>query len=391
MQNGNFTKYRDVINESDEDEGTSGQISEISESSCKMTQTVEELKSLIVALQDQNAELFAQIENLKKEKTNPDNLSLRSENTESSNLNSIKMKELKSQLEVITEFDGNNISVETFIFEIKSVFNNVPEDSKALFTRLIISKKIVRHARKMIDGYDIRSVEDLFHTLRINFGENKSYDVALLERSQCQQSNDSVLNYNKKFNECHLNVKRAVNNNSEFNAENRALILKNEERQGLAHYIRGLRASIKLFVKASKPTTIREAQNLALETEKEEVMSHILYKKAPNNNDRASNKSHENKNPKSKNQTHSQKPDGKNKFPCHNCGSFEHYIKDCPSKRQTVYQNFPSRRVPNTPPNQIKYTQCQETEETQEQASCSESKPLSDNEIIHSWQTQEQQ
>ncbi|KAK0166575.1 hypothetical protein PV327_004069 [Microctonus hyperodae] len=128
----------------------------------------------------------------------------------------------------------------------------------------------------MIDGHDIRSIEDLIQVLRNNFGETKSFDVATLERSQCQQNSKSVLSYNKRFNEIHLNVKRAINNNIEFDANARKAILKNEKNQGMVQYIRGHRPNIRLFVKASQPKTLREAQNLALETEKEEITSNYI-------------------------------------------------------------------------------------------------------------------
>ncbi|KAH0563565.1 hypothetical protein KQX54_002205 [Cotesia glomerata] len=311
---------------------------------------------MVQLLREQNINLNVQLEIFMREKDEKQEGVSTHVPSESGNINSVRMKDLKSHLEVFTKFDGDNISVETFIFEIKSIFNEVPEESRVLFIRLIISKKIVRYARKVIDGNDIRSLEDLIRILRINFGENKSYDVTLLERSQCQQNDQSVLNYNKKFNDCHLNVKRALNNNSEFDAENRMLILKNEERQGLAQYVRGLRASIKLFVKSGKPTTIREAQNLALEIEKEELISQVVTKRLLSTITwlRINHK---------KTKMQSQQ-------------------KDCPQKPQVSYQNFPSRQVPNVPPNQIKYIQCQKTEEIQEQASCSESTPPSNSEIV---------
>lgn len=49
---------------------------------------------------------------------------------------------LKAYLEMITEFDGNNIFVETFIFEINSILNDIQANQKTTFLRLIISKKI---------------------------------------------------------------------------------------------------------------------------------------------------------------------------------------------------------------------------------------------------------
>lgn len=121
--------------------------------------------------------------------------------------------------------------------------------------------------------------DDLIHALRNNFGETKSYDIDILGRNQCQQNNDNIITYNKKFNEIHPNVKRAIDGNPDFDQNHREISLIKEEKQGLVQYIRGLRYNIKIFVKASKPTTLREAQNLALETEREETTTRFIHKK----------------------------------------------------------------------------------------------------------------
>lgn len=147
------------------------------------------------------------------ENVNHDNELTSENNSYDNNTIHNEMKILKSFLNLITDFEGNNISVETLIFESTATIAEIPDDAKNNFIRLIISQKIVRQARKMIESHDVRSIEDSIQVLRNNFGETKSFDVATLERSQCQQNNDSDLLYNEKFNEIHLNVKRAINNN----------------------------------------------------------------------------------------------------------------------------------------------------------------------------------
>lgn len=81
----------------------------------------------------------------------------------------------------------------------------------------------------MISGHDIRWTGDLFQMLRNNFGDSKSFDVAYLVGSRWQQGNTSVLEYNKKFNKHHLNIKRAINNNSELDSDVRKFSLTNED------------------------------------------------------------------------------------------------------------------------------------------------------------------
>ncbi|KAK0169630.1 hypothetical protein PV328_011789 [Microctonus aethiopoides] len=277
------------------------------------------------------------------ENVNHDNELASENNSYDNNTIHNEMKILKSYLNLITEFEGNNISVETFIFELTTTIAEIPDDAKNNFIRLIISQKIVKQARKMIDGHDIRSIEDLIQVLRNNFVETKSFDVATLERSQCQQNNDSVLLYNKKFNEIHLNVKRAINNNIEFDADARKAILKNEENQGMVQYIRGLRPNGKLFVKASQPKILREAQNLALETEKEEITSNYIYKKpvldlskiSQNSRNTQNTTRNYNKQASNPNQLNTEK-----KYPCHGCEP-KHIIKS-----NQVYQMSRKSRNP---------------------------------------------
>ncbi|XP_044005455.1 GATA zinc finger domain-containing protein 8-like [Aphidius gifuensis] len=375
----------------------------------------ENLHETLLALQNQLTRLQLEVETLRNNITqnnenndNNDNESNDENSSEQSEAacNPIvaSMSSLKAYLEMITEFDGNNISVETFIFGINSMLNDIQADQKTTFLRLIISKKIIRNARKMIDGNDIRTSDDLFQVLRNYFGENKSYDVSLLERSQCQQGRDNVTLYNKRFNEYHANVKRSINNNCKISSTQRHIILANEEEQGLSQYIRGLRSNIKIFVKSGKPETIRQAQNLALETEKEEEISRALYPRMNNNfgknneTERSQNTFKQYEKPQNtfkqyeKSQINTVPQSVPNsKFPCHGCGSFSHFIKDCP-KRPTYFQpqNFQNRRQFEKPPIPINYTQCQENE-TLEQPLCSESAVPMDNENTHSWQTPGQQ
>lgn len=136
--------------------------------------------------------------------------------------------------------------------------------------------------------------------------------------------------------------------------------------------MRGLRSIIKLFVKAGKPSTIREPQNSALETEKEKEISRVVCKKPNFENKRNPNPNKSNNAIKT-NQEHFRSntqritTDNKKRFPCHGCGCLEHFIRDCPRKPSS--SSFPSRQQPNVP-NPIKYTECREIHGTQEQASC---------------------
>ncbi|KAK0078243.1 hypothetical protein PV326_009480 [Microctonus aethiopoides] len=360
---------------------------------------MEDLREVITNLQQQIETLSVRVRELSNARTtindNDENINNENEDniSEGATNNTImhEMSNLKANLDLITEFEGNNISVETFIFEIKTVIDEIPEESHNKFIRLIIAKKIVKQARKAIDGHDIRSIDDLNNTLRENFGETKSFDIATLERSQCHQGNDNVISYNKRFNEIHLNVKRAINNNANFDANHRKVSLINEEQQGLVQYIRGLQPSIKLFVKADQPKTLRDAQNSALETEKEEITSKFIHRKPifEQNKTLAKQRNAQHTPWTSKPPVQNNMIDTKKQFTCHGCGSVDHFIRNCPNKQTN--RNFPSKKFPSIPPNQLKYTQCQIEPQTPEQFSQSEWTLQPEEDPTHSSQTQELQ
>lgn len=275
-------------------------------------------------------------------------------------------KDLSEELKIITEFNGHNISVETFIFEIKSTIAEIPKSHTNRFIRLIMAQKIIGDARKTIDGNEIHDLNDLIKVLRLNFGESKSYDISILERSQCRQGRDNILMYNKRFNITQQNIKRAIANDSTIPIEHKKFSYKNEERHGLVQYIRGLNHDLRLFVKAGSPQTLNEAQTAALESEKEERISNYVTRE-----DRY--RTHQNYNDKSQH-----KPDDRtkpsisfgndSKIGCYNCSKTDHFSRDCPKQRHasTSHTNFQDRRPPKAPPHEVKYTESQIQEETQE-------------------------
>ncbi|KAI4484927.1 hypothetical protein M0802_012947 [Mischocyttarus mexicanus] len=76
---------------------------------------------------------------------------------------------LRDKMHLITDFDGKNISVETFIWEIKQVLKNFRGVEKQRLLRIILTQKILKEARTAIDGIDIHEAEDLFTILRNEF------------------------------------------------------------------------------------------------------------------------------------------------------------------------------------------------------------------------------
>ena len=115
-------------------------------------------------------------------------------------------RKIRDNLEVISEFDGTNMAVETFLKEIVSLHDTIkpPEN---LFVQLVVAKRIVREAKLAIDGYPTRTVSELSHALRREFGRVKGYDLAVLERQQCRQNREPMIKYVKRFNLLHQDVR----------------------------------------------------------------------------------------------------------------------------------------------------------------------------------------
>ncbi|KAI4487681.1 hypothetical protein M0802_011943 [Mischocyttarus mexicanus] len=99
---------------------------------------------------------------------------------------------LRDEIHLITDFNGKNISVETFIWEIKQVLQKFRGVEKQRLLRLISTQKILRKARIAFDGIEIYEADDLFALLRNEFCTEINYDIMALERTQCYQKDETV-------------------------------------------------------------------------------------------------------------------------------------------------------------------------------------------------------
>lgn len=292
------------------------------------------------------------------------------------------MKYLLEQLKLIPEFNGDNISVETFIFELRIALREINADERNRFIRLVKAQKITGKAQRSLDGADIQNVEDFQQVLRLYFGETKTLDTARIERSMCMQGNENVLDYNRRFTNAQLNIRRAISNDSSIDSTHRKYALSDEEKHGLSQYIRGLKESHRIIVKAQRPKTIREAQNLALESEREDQMIKYYSSQRPSSSFTRTNiRPNISSNTTSRQTTlspstlsqpslntqeriRSENYQGK-RIECYTCGKTGHISASCPDKR-----NFPSRRNPSEPP--VQFISQDDDETLEQNLSCEE-------------------
>ncbi|XP_076673008.1 uncharacterized protein LOC143371557 [Andrena cerasifolii] len=256
-------------------------------------------------------------------------------------------RKIRDNLEVISEFDGTNMAVETFLKEVVSLHDTIkpPEN---LFVQLIVAKRIVRQAKLAIDGYPTRTVSELSHALRREFGRVKGYDLAVLERQQCRQNRESMVKYVKRFNLLHQDVRRAITNNSGYSENKKAVLIEHDDENAAVQFIRNTDPDIRLQVKAQRPETLREAQEMAIEIENEVQIEREMYRNLGFNR-RTESHNPPTRTPKPQQPVARGERPTLPEFRCYNCQGTGHLARNCPKPRQ----NFQNARPPK-PPN-LKY------------------------------------
>ncbi|KAK2578438.1 hypothetical protein KPH14_012566 [Odynerus spinipes] len=199
------------------------------------------------------------------------------ESIPSINSRGVNIRNLREHLHFVHDFDGKSTSVEGFIAEIKAVLTTLSAEEKNLFIKLVRTQKIIGEGRSTLDGCDIRTIEEFIETLRLYFGDGKTLSSSRMDRSKCIQGRDTVLMYNKRFTTAQLDVRRAIINDSSLSTMHKRFSLSDEDRHGLTEYICGLNEYIRIAVRACRPESLKKAQSLALDIEREEKLARSAY------------------------------------------------------------------------------------------------------------------
>lgn len=411
-----FTKYRDIPTEdiaTDVSDDSADESYHTNTQQDKMAE-LSELRDMLRRIMQQNDALKLRVDSLEKgenvPKTRETTATLRGETAESQYLHEggisdnestssssfLSTSQLKAELDLVTHFDGRNISVETFISDIKNFLDSMSSVNHARAIKLITTQKIVNEARTAIDGQQIVDRDSLFEVLRGQYGNCKSYELAILERSQCVQGRESVAAYSRRFDQLHRDVRRSIINDPSNTTDTHSILLNNEDKIGLTQFVRGLKYKIKIRVQSLRPTTIKEAQNFSSEIEREEYVDEEIYRRLsrrrphPPENDQRSHKpvphgTFTNRGNPTVPQYNSSTTTASQPRRCFHCGSPHHFSRDCPKPRTQNAQNFPSRPPQTEPPNPTRYIECPKTEMLEQQSSSDWQEDKEEN----SWQIQE--
>lgn len=291
----------------------------------------------------------------------------------------------KEAIELIKDFDGKSIGVETFITSIEDVRCQVVRQD--YFRRLIITKKIVGDAGREIQQYEIETYDKLYDALRILFGNLQPVSVWRDKRSRIfQGKSESVSKFTHRFLEVQNKV-LAVLANTITDEVKRRFVIEYEREQGLEQYLLGLQKEISIEVRAQRPENIRaaiaKAQAVEAYNYTREVMTQNLSFAERNlgMHHRLSHSS--SKPPAPSSSTHRQQ------VACDYCQRIGHLERDC---RKKIYDterksnnaqqtsDFHERRLPPQPPPRINHLQeeIKKREETDPSLKLTKSDPLNE-------------
>lgn len=276
----------------------------------------------------------------------------------------------KEALELIKEFDGKNIGVESFIASIEDVREQVTRQD--YFRRLIIAKRIVGDAARELQEYETDTYERLYEGLRILFGNLQPVSVFRDKRSRMFQGrNEPVSKFTNRFLEVQ-NQLLAVLANSTPNENKRRLIIEYEREQGLEQYLLGLRKEISTEVRAQRPDNIRAAIAKAQAAEAYDYTREMMTRNlniSDRNHSTRQGPSHSSSRPSAVSQPHQ-----RTQVSCNYCQRLGHFERDCRKKKFDTQRRtdapaqssgFHERRLQHRPPPRVNHLpeKINETEE----------------------------
>lgn len=267
----------------------------------------------------------------------------------------------RDAVKLIKKFNGqDDIGVESFI----TLVNKIKEQcsNPEILLNWIMSERIEGDAEKAIRFLNIETFDELFETLRSNFGAMGSLETHRTKLAQVIQGNiEPTQNYNIRFNQKRNELLYAVQSKYTTNLE-RKISIQNEEQTILEKYILNLREDISDKVLAKNPKEIREAQLLAVQSEVWLIERNKIRNKTPLKTQPVLTPTFKKVIPMSKpgfqtryqtlNKTvpnHNVPLEQRMQIVCNFCKKLGHKENQCYSKQQ----NFPARTTLNRPPGRV--------------------------------------
>lgn len=259
----------------------------------------------------------------------------------------------KEAIEIVREFDGKNLSIESFIGEIDEARGLVPNDRQKYLLRLIKAKRITGTAARELEAYSTETYQELFEALRLLYASTQPVEVWQNSRARCfQRRNETVTQYANRFLEVQNKVLNCTINSTEP-IDDRRIHAEYERKQGLRQFLLGLRPEYAIQVRSQNPGNIRQAIALAQAAESQQMTREIMMKQAESKPDR------EHGTRTTTNFKTQDRPSDRNRIvTCNYCKRLGHSEHECRTKkyheeRAKQTRNFREDSVQKNPPGRI--------------------------------------
>ena len=121
-------------------------------------------------------------------------------------LTPLKNLSIKDALECIAKYDGNNMSLSTFLFGIREARSLIPEVNHPDLAKLV-KRRLIGEAAKAMNGVVFHDINDLVKFLEANFGSYKPQFTLLEELAAVrQEKKEKVLNYANRIREISIEI-----------------------------------------------------------------------------------------------------------------------------------------------------------------------------------------
>ncbi|KAL0901603.1 hypothetical protein ABMA27_006821 [Loxostege sticticalis] len=272
--------------------------------------------------------------------------------------------DLSILLKFIKPYNGNRETLNSFLVNCNNAFDMASEAQASILFKYILSQ-LEGKAEIACSIKEFSSWDQLKEFLKTQFSERKHYSHLLMDLQESKQgSNENCSQYALRVETClsQLLTEVSLSTTKKMELPGRTAAMND---LAMHHFVMGLHPRISNIVRCRNPKNLNEAVNLAIS---EERIQQSLYKKAPSNDQKMSNRvsSKPRHNPGSST-SYTPGTSASSGTVCHYCKTPGHSIKDCKKREYNNRQRDPDSKPPFTPFKRINHVEEAPDEETEEE------------------------